>query len=100
MQVIEDLRIGDCQSVSHIYHDNAVGLDLAVFDMTQAELDKLRGRFINYTRKRYKLPSINHIRAYKTSLKTICLLYTTMYYTIIKMIWRKQLFIRMISCLL
>ena len=56
-----------------LYHGNGVGVDPELFGMSQAELDKLRGGFINYARKGYKLPSIEHIRAYQISLKTICL---------------------------
>ena len=73
MQVTEDFRIGDWQAASHLYHGNGVGVDPESFGMSQAELDKLRGGFINYARKGYKLPSIEHVRAYQTSLKTICL---------------------------
>jgi hypothetical protein len=73
MQVTEDLRIGDWQAASHLYHGNGVGVDPAAFGMTQAELDKLRGGFINYAMKGYKLPYIYHVIAYKTSLKNICL---------------------------
>ena len=73
MQVTEDFRIGDWQAASHLYHGNGVGVDPESFGMSQAELDRLRGGFINYTRKGYKLPSIEHVRAYQTSLKTICL---------------------------
>ena len=73
MQVTEDFRIGDWQAASHLYHGNGVGVDPESFGMSQAELDKLRGGFINYARKGYKLPSIKHVRAYQTSLKTICL---------------------------
>jgi hypothetical protein len=73
MQVTEDLRIGDWQAASHLYHANGVSVDPAAFGMTQAELGKLRDGFINYARKGYKLPSIDHVRAYQTSLKTICL---------------------------
>ena len=43
---------------------NGVGVDPAEFEMTQAQLDKLRDGFINYTRKGYTLPSIDHVRAY------------------------------------
>ena len=73
MQVTEDFRIGDWQAASHLYHGNGVGVDPEAFGISQAELDKLRGGFINYARKGYKLPSIEHVRAYQTSLKTICL---------------------------
>lgn len=73
MQVTEDLRIDDWQAASHLYHGNGVGVDPGAFGMSQAELDKLRDGFINYARKGYKLPSIDHVRAYQTSLKTICL---------------------------
>ncbi len=73
MQVTEDLRIGDWQAASHLYHGNGVGVDPAAFGMTQAELDKLRDGFINYARKGNKLPSIEHVRAYQRSLKDICL---------------------------
>ena len=73
MQVTEDFRIGDWQAASHLYHGNGVSVDPESFGMSQAELDKLRGGFINYARKGYKLPSIEHVRAYQTSLKTICL---------------------------
>ena len=73
MQVTEDFRIGDWQVASHLYHGNGVGVDPGAFGMSQAELDELRGGFINYARKGYKLPSIEHVRAYQTSLKTICL---------------------------
>jgi hypothetical protein len=72
MQVTEDFIIGDWQAASHLYHGNGVGVDPESFGMSQAELDKLRGGFINYARKGYKLPSIEHVRAYQTSLKTIC----------------------------
>lgn len=48
-------------------------MDSILFGMTQAELDKLRGGFINYAMKGYKLPSIDYVKAYKTSLKNICL---------------------------
>ena len=73
MQVTEDLRISDWQAGSHLYHGNGVGVDPSAFGMTQAELDKLRGGFINYARKGYRLPSRDHVRAYQTSLKNICL---------------------------
>jgi hypothetical protein len=69
----EDLKIGDWQAASHLYHGNGVSVDPAAFGMTQAELNKLRDGFINYARKGYKLPSIDHVRAYQESLKTICL---------------------------
>ena len=73
MQVTKDFRIGDWQAASHLYHGNGVGVDPESFGMSQAELDKLRGGFIKYATKGYKLPSIKHVRAYQTSLKTICL---------------------------
>jgi hypothetical protein len=73
MQVTEDFRISDWQAASHLYHGNGVGVDPESFGMSQAELNKLRGGFINYARKGYKLPSIEHVRAYQTSLKTISL---------------------------
>ena len=73
MQVTEDFRISDWQAASHLYHGNGVGVDPGAFGMSQAELDKLRARFVDYARKGYKLPSIEHVRAYQTSLKTICL---------------------------
>lgn len=73
MQVTEDFRIGDWQAASHLYHGNGVGVDPKAFGMTQAELNKLKGGFINYAMRGYKLPSIEHVRAYQTSLKTICL---------------------------
>ena len=73
MQVTEDFRIGDWQAASHLYHGNGIGVDPAAFGMTQDELNKLKDGFINYARKGYKLPSIDHVRAYQTSLKTICL---------------------------
>ena len=73
MQVTKELRISDWQAASHLYHGNGVGVDPAAFDMTQAQLDKLRDGFINYTRKGYTLPSIDHVRAYQTSLKNICI---------------------------
>jgi hypothetical protein len=73
MQVTKDLRISTWQAASHLYHGNGVGVDPASFGMTQDELNKLRNGFINYARKGHKLPSIDHVRAYQTSLKTICL---------------------------
>jgi hypothetical protein len=73
MQVTKELRISDWQAASHLYHGNGVGVDPAAFDMTQAQLDKLRDGFINYARKGYTLPSIDHVRAYQTSLKNICI---------------------------
>ena len=106
MQVTKDFRIGDWQAASHLYHGNGVGVDPGAFGMSQAELDKLRGGFINYARKGYKLPSIEHVRAYQTSLKTICLDSTSIrhddaeYYNIItNMVWREQLFFRMADIL-
>jgi hypothetical protein len=71
MQVTKDFRISDWKGASHLYHGNGVGVDPATFGMKQAELEKLRDGFITYARKGYKLPSIDHVRAYKTSLKTI-----------------------------
>ena len=73
MEVTEDLRIGDWQAASHLYHGNGVGVDPEAFGISQGELDRLRGGFINYARKGYKLPSIEHVRAYQKSLKDICL---------------------------
>jgi hypothetical protein len=73
MQVTKEFRISDWQAASHLYHGNGVGVDPAAFDMTQAQLDKLRDGFINYTRKGYTLPSIDHVRTYQTSLKNICI---------------------------
>lgn len=73
MQVTKEFRISDWQAASHLSHSNGVGVDPAAFDMTQAQLDKLRDGFINYTRKGYTLPSIDHVRAYQTSLKNICI---------------------------
>lgn len=52
MKVTEDLRIGDWQDASHLYHANGVGVDPAVFGMTQAQLKKLGDRgFVDYGRK-------------------------------------------------
>ena len=73
MQITEDLKIGDWQAASHLYHANGVNVDPVKFGTTQAELEKLRDGFISYTRKRYKLPSIGYVKACQTSLKTICL---------------------------
>lgn len=73
MQVTEDFKISNWQAASHLYHGNGVGVDPEAFGMSQSELDKLRAGFINYARKGYKLPSIEHVRAYQTSLKNICL---------------------------
>ena len=41
--------------------------------MSQAKLGKLREGLIKYAMKGYELPSIEHLKAYQTALKNICL---------------------------
>lgn len=73
MGVTEEFKISDWQATSHVYHGNGVGVNPEDFGITQAKLDKIRdGGLIAYARRGNKLPSMEHVRAYKKALKNIC----------------------------
>ena len=73
MKITEDCFITDWQAVKHIYHAEGLNINPEDFNITQAELLKIRtDGFITYVRRGNQLPSLEHVKRYEQALKDIC----------------------------